>query len=164
LSNQRIVKTLNEDDIVYFLHIPKTAGNSFMDIINNFFDYDKICKLYGWNEFFEKPPKNMNQFRLLQGHFGYGAYRLFSKRPYYITMFRDPTKQLPSNFDQMGRDWISRHPKQKNKDTDLLKVITTFPRKRRLLSNNQTHHSTLDLDVLKMTNSMKKKRQNLISL
>ena len=44
---------IKSDDFVYFLHIPKTAGTSLTNIIENNFNFDQIYPKRIWPELFE---------------------------------------------------------------------------------------------------------------
>jgi len=42
---------LQENDILYFLHIPKTAGTSVISIIDSHFDRKKVLGIHAWKNF-----------------------------------------------------------------------------------------------------------------
>jgi len=41
---------LKDDDIAHYLHIPKTAGTSFIATLDSFFDYNSIYAEKVWHE------------------------------------------------------------------------------------------------------------------
>ena len=45
-SNYPLKCNLKEDDILYFLHIPKTAGTSLSSIIDKYFDRKKVLGIF----------------------------------------------------------------------------------------------------------------------
>jgi len=94
---------LKKDDILYFLHIPKTAGLTFIYLLSGFFDYSSILIEHSWDQLLPQLPKNFSKYRFVRGHFGYGFYRQFSKKPIYITMLRDPTEHSISSLEMLRR-------------------------------------------------------------
>lgn len=77
---------LEETDALYFLHIPKTAGTTFISILDNFFDFNSICKKQSWDNLLPDMPSNLSKYNLFRGHFGYSLYRILLKPPIFITM------------------------------------------------------------------------------
>jgi hypothetical protein len=90
LNNKSIECQLKEDDILYFLHIPKTAGTTLISILDSFFDYDTIYPEQLWHNLLKNRSTNFSRFRLIRGHFGYGLCRLLPKKPVIMTMLRNP--------------------------------------------------------------------------
>ncbi len=92
---------LSDDDLLYFLHIPKTAGTSFISILDSHYDnnYHKIYVPYDWKQLSQNIPADFSSYNLLRGHFGYGIHRLLSKKPIYLTMLRDPFETVISLYE-----------------------------------------------------------------
>lgn len=96
LTKNDLRYNLSKNDILYFHHIPKTAGTSFIFILENYFNYDSILKAQTWHQLSKNLPENFTNFHLVKGHFGYAVHQLFEKKPIYITMLRNPTEVIIS--------------------------------------------------------------------
>jgi len=71
IPHNQIEYNLRKNDIVYFLHIPKTAGTSFIATLESYFDLDSIYPEKVWQKLLKKIPRDFSNYRLLRGHFGY---------------------------------------------------------------------------------------------
>ena len=45
-----MLQKINNEDILYFLHIPKTAGTSLIRILDNHFDHNSILPQQKWDD------------------------------------------------------------------------------------------------------------------
>lgn len=145
-KNKRII--LKKNDILYFLHIPKTAGLTMIYILNGFFDYSSILIEHSWDQLLPQLPKNFSKYRFVRGHFGYGFYRQFPKKPIYITMLRDPIEQSISNLEMLRREPKNRlkyNISEKASFEDLVEAKT--------LLNQQTQFIAIDVDVVESIKS-----------
>jgi hypothetical protein len=91
----------DSNELVIFLHVPKTAGTSLGQI---------ICKQYPQNVFYDVTknnifPKGVEAIKdqvektdCLFGHFLFGVHKYVSRPATYITMLRNPVEQVLSNF------------------------------------------------------------------
>ena len=149
---------LKEDDILYFLHIQKTAGTTIMNILDSYFDLDSIYPEQFWNKLLPKFPHDFTKYKLVRGHFGYGVHRILPKKPVYITMLRDPIERTISDYEHIRRDKIkAKKPVPKNETIlDALKD----PKTRRTFVNPQTGYIGLDLDIVKLTRTWEPQRQS----
>jgi len=93
------VHKLKNDDILYFLHIPKAAGMTFASIVEEHFDHESIFPGNLWDQLMPKLPINFSKYRLIRGHFGYGIRQLFPKKPVYVTMLRNPIERCISWYE-----------------------------------------------------------------
>jgi len=134
---------LKEDDILYFLHIPKTGGLTMIYILNGFFDYSSILTEHSWDQLLPQIPKNFSDYRFVRGHFGYGFYRQFPKKPIYITMLRDPIEQSISNLEMLRRlpkERLKYNISEKTNFEDLIESKIPF--------NLQTLFLAVDVDFV----------------
>jgi len=95
---------LKNDDILYFLHIPKTAGTTFATVLENYFDLDSICPEQLWHELLPEKKLNFLKYKLIWGHYGYCLYQILPKKPVYITILRDPIEQTISSIEHRIHD------------------------------------------------------------
>jgi len=150
------LEMLDEEDLVYFLHIPKTAGTSLVNILENQFNYNCIYRETIYPELFKNFPSNLSDYKLIRGHFGYWITKLLTKKPIILTMLRNPREQIISLFNHQLRafkkgDKYSLIKKNHKNITDVLKdpkLILNF-------RNHHIRHLTLDIDVPRRTNSLR---------
>ena len=139
---------IKKDDILYFLHIPKTAGLTMIYILNGFFNYSSILIEHSWDQLLPVLPKNFSKYRFVRGHFGYGFYRQFPKKPIYITMLRDPVEQSISNLEMLRREKKSRLRYDISEKASFEELIET-----KIPLNQQTQFIAIDADVIESIKS-----------
>ena len=113
-----------DNSILYFLHIPKTAGATLIYTLDNYFHQSEIFPALLLSELLQVPnlTEVINRCRFLRGHFDYNVCSLL-QRPYQvITMLRDPIERSISQFEH-----IRRHPEGAYwDDTNLISNDTSF--------------------------------------
>jgi len=152
---------LKKDEILYFLHIQKTAGTTLLSTLRNNFDYDSILYPRGWRDLFEKMPENFSHYRLVTGHFGYSMSIMLPRKPIFITMLRDPVDRVISDYGF----FLDRERAQKDgqlKKASLEDLINN-PDTRWNFTNIQTRHIGLDRDELSLRNLLMRNSFGLIS-
>lgn len=122
---------LDENSILYFLHIPKTAGTSLKKILDSQFNPESIVMQESWFHLLESNDLNFVQYQLIRGHYGYGVHHIINKKPIYITMLREPTSQLISWYNHI-----------------MLAAKNNNPRISKLFSGNETLSDILSNDTL----------------
>ena len=133
-----------DNNILYFLHIPKTAGVTLYHILENNFDYESIYREHIWAKLFVKFP-NLSDFKLIMGHFGYGIHRILSQEPLFVTMLRNPVERVISNFEHELRSYT--HPFSKTPDKkSILQIYLDNPFHKQKYTNIQTYYLGLDFD------------------
>lgn len=103
MANSSLRHLLNEDQCLYFLHIPKTAGTTFTAILHNQFNPNEICPATRWYSVLEIPSEALSQYHVIAGHMTYSLHRVIQKRLIYITMLRDPIERAISYYEQVRR-------------------------------------------------------------
>lgn len=100
---------LAADDLVYYLHIPKTAGTTFNAVLETYFDPAQIWpvgELVGprlASEIADTPPEVLRNYRLIRGHYDYSIHRLLPRPPVYVTMLRHPVDRTISLYRHILR-------------------------------------------------------------
>lgn len=103
---------LREDDLLLFLHIPRTAAASFAAVMESHFPPDRIFPLYSapLDALFEAyTPAQYARFQLVRGHFcRFGpfdkhVYRYLGPNPFLLTILRDPVARTLSVYRHVQR-------------------------------------------------------------
>jgi hypothetical protein len=92
---------LNPNDILYFLHIPKTGGQSLMHIIASYFPKDQVLFMEGRD--LDRLPQDLSRYRFIQGHFDYNFYTYLLRKPVYVTLLREPVARTISLYNYIKR-------------------------------------------------------------
>jgi len=92
-----------KDEILYFMHIPKTGGTTLISLLDNNFSYDELLDVRDWRILVKKMPIDFSKYRLVRGHFGYGFYHLLPKKPLFLTMLREPVQHVISIYKHLQR-------------------------------------------------------------
>src|ERR1700752_442026 len=100
--------------LLCFVHIPKTAGSSFTDVLITVIGQDKFRILlpdilHGLKE----PDFDINHYNGISGHFPYEISELISKPVLFLTFLRDPLSRSLSHFKEFQRmnindPWIKK--------------------------------------------------------
>lgn len=88
------------------IHIPKTAGSSFFQLLKKVYGREKILKVYGMRGIPENlelsifPEDDVRQARVVHGHFCYTQMKAFIEENQLrmITWLRDPVDRVISNY------------------------------------------------------------------
>jgi hypothetical protein len=148
-----------EKEFFYFLHIPKTAGTSLVNILENQFSADKVYNKVIWPELFTDLPLEFDSFDLFRGHFGYWMCDLLPRKPKIITMIRKPLEQILSLYEHQRRSFDEDDFSMlKSKDESILEVLKDGPRRRRL-ANHQTRNITLAINKQEIFNILNKNKK-----
>ncbi len=154
LEDKLTTHTLEKDDVVYYLHIPKTAGVTLTRLLDDYFDYDKILQPELWKDLLNDFPENMKKYQFVRGHFGYGVHGILAKKLFYLTILREPIERTLSNIDHHLR---SHYPEIKDTASKnaFIEKFTTKMLINRGYKNMQTHYVGVDFDSKKLVENMK---------
>ena len=101
---KNLSNNLEEESVVIFVHIPKTAGTTLKHIIQFQFQPNNVFEFYRrktksqiekYNNFSEAQKK---QIKLVCGHSGFGLHEFLQRPCTYITFLRDPLDRVVSIY------------------------------------------------------------------
>lgn len=105
MNTKSLFQPQKENEVVNFIHIPKTAGISFNNLIVNLFNEDEVY-VSGVFQLYQKMHRggkfDVAPFKYFRAHLGYIP-DFFNRPLRNITMLRDPVKQVVSSFKQLVR-------------------------------------------------------------
>ncbi len=130
----------------FFIHIPKTAGTSFINVLDSTTKLDKIFPCQLWKEVNEEVVKDTSQYDLLRGHFGGGSYKLLSHQNIHkLTILRHPKSLSISTYHFIKREKNTAvHDLVHNKNMDL-KAFLEEPLTAQKINNRMVRHLSFDL-------------------
>lgn len=105
-QDHRLKKPLLANEQLYFIHVPKCAGTSFISLVDERYVIDEIVPTHYDLKMLEERITNaqLASYRFIRGHFPYDMIvpRLPSQ-PRIITFLREPIVRLVSNFQMRQR-------------------------------------------------------------
>jgi hypothetical protein len=107
---------MTTDDVLFFLHVPKTGGTTLTGLLEEHFSEEQILRVprTAWTEGFrDLPAQELAKIRLVAGHFWVGpgdngVHDLLTADPVVITMLRSPIDRTLSGYRHIARS--PRHP------------------------------------------------------
>jgi Sulfotransferase family len=96
---------LQPEDVLYFSHIPKTAGMTFRTIMEDQFHCHEVCPATLDEHIANISPDEMKQYRLFRGHLGFiDIPKLIpGKRLLNVNILREPVARVISHYDYIRR-------------------------------------------------------------
>lgn len=97
---------LKSGDILFFLHIPKTAGTTIYSMIQSRYQKSQVLILpdQRLKEYLNKTsPEDFQQYRFCRQHFSYDYYLYFPRKLLYMTMLRNPVDRVISFYRHIKR-------------------------------------------------------------
>jgi len=136
-SSQRVVH--------YFAHIPKTAGTSFIVLLDRFFPVAHIYPNQLWREAGKVDLTANQKYSLFRGHFGGGGLSVLTDQQiHYFTILRNPNALALSTFNFVKRESNTKvHHLLKNKDMGFLDFLN-HPMTSALVSNRMVRNLSFD--------------------
>lgn len=94
---------LHKNDVLIYLHIPKTGGLSLTAILDAQFPAYQVCPIHSPQQVDKHENIDYSRYRLVRGHFRFGPYdkllyRQISRNPVLITMLREPISRVISSY------------------------------------------------------------------
>jgi hypothetical protein len=98
---------LKNDEALYFLHIPKTAGGTLIYTLDNYFGTGEIFPPLLLSDLLKTPDllEQINRYRFIRGHFDAVTLSLIQRPVKVFTFLRNPVERTLSQFSH-----ASRHP------------------------------------------------------
>jgi hypothetical protein len=93
--------------VVFFLHLPRTAGTTLARVIGRQYTSEAILPLYDSStgeEIGSVPPDRLDSLRAIVGHFYFGAHRFLARPSTYVTVLRDPVDRVISHYHFVRAD------------------------------------------------------------
>jgi hypothetical protein len=131
---------------LYYIHIPKTAGTSFITVLDAGFDEGDIFPAQLWREVNEDLVSKKKAFHLLRGHFGGGCHKqLLNKNAQLLTLLRHPTSLSISTYHFIKREQNTRvHSLVTDNDMSFDEFLN-HQETRTKVSDRMTRHLSFDL-------------------
>ena len=108
-------RRLMSDQVIIFLHIPKTAGVTLNSIIDRVYKkkqlvslYEKDAKLVS-DDFKNYLPLHQASAQLIRGHIPFGLHQYISKPATYITIMRHPVGRVVSHYYHAQQNPTHKH-------------------------------------------------------
>jgi hypothetical protein len=130
----------------YFIHIPKTAGTSFINLLDSCVHQNEIFPSQLWHQINQKTIAEKQKYTLLRGHFGGGSYKLLAdNNPHRLTILRHPESLSISTYHFIKREKNTAVHDLVNKTDMDLKSFLEEPLTAIKINNRMVRHLSFDL-------------------
>jgi hypothetical protein len=143
----------------YFLHVPKTGGNTLTALFNRIFPAEEICPAASWLELAKVPREQLARYRLFRGHFFYYLRSYLQAELTIFTFLRDPIEHTLSHYEQILRE-PHHHYHQRARQLGSLSAALADPVIGGVVGDLQTRSLGLDLDPLRVVEELKREAIN----
>ncbi len=135
---------------LYFLHIPKTAGGTFINVLDNLYPQADIFPPLLLSELVTFSLTDIEKFPLVRGHFDYGLVSNLGLNRAVATFLRDPVNRSLSQFSHSQRNpEVNYWRKNGHRQPEDLEAFLSWPETPDILWNVQTRSLTSDWYALR---------------
>lgn len=130
-----MTRAIPNEEVVIFLHVPKTAGTTLNRLIE--WEYD-LFEMYSLDPVFFRwsarhlrtlSKRRLNKIRVVKGHMLFGLHQILPRPAIYITVLRDPVERVLSAFYFIrSYKWHPLYWKFKRENWTLEDFVTRLPR------------------------------------
>ncbi len=135
--------------LLYFQHIPKTAGTSVATMLAPAFPPEQVCPVLHWDSLVRLSPQRIARYRLFTGHYSSYLPRYLDQPCNTFTFVRDPVARSFSHYGHVLRD--TSHPFHAAAKAMSLREFVLDPETRPNIENYQARYiADLGLDPRKI--------------
>jgi hypothetical protein len=131
--------------LLYFLHIPKTAGTSLNNILKSKFETQKVYPFATYHQVFTNSKLDLDSYDIIAGHFTMSFIQNLKSTPNIITVFRNPISRVVSAYNHFMREPEANFEFNYFKKCNIKKALQTYPW---LFSNQQVKHLGWNQNIL----------------
>ena len=133
------------NEILYFLHIPKTAGFNLINLLKDNFKKDKVYPHAGYHELFQKNNLNFDSYDFIHGHYTVSLLKNIKNPVKTITILRNPISRTISAYNMFMRELEENFEFSKFKKTSIENALKN---QSWLFSDQQTKHLGWDSNII----------------
>lgn len=138
-------KTSQKGKPFYFTHVPKTAGTSFIVLLDRFFEQAQIFPHQLWREVGHIDRHKNQSYQLFRGHFGGGGVDALCDQPVqHLTLLRDPFALSISTYQFVKRERNTVVHDLVNDEQFDLESFLTHERTAQLVNNRMVRNLSFD--------------------
>ena len=153
---------LTDKDVLYFLHIPKTAGSSFVEFLKAIYKPDESSFSLFVQDFLKLPPEQIANLKAVSGHYFYNIQTFTPRTLVYVTMLRDPIERTISMYAQIQR--MQTHYAYEIVKSQSLLDFVTDERTKPLYVNYQTRYIAADPNTIEMAKKLSSEQMKTLEL
>lgn len=131
--------------LLYFLHIPKTAGTSLNKTLTSKFKPQKVYPFATYHQVFTNSKLDLDSYDFIHGHFTMSFVENLKSTPNIITVFRNPISRVVSAYNHFMREPEASFEFNYFKKCNIKKALQTYPW---LFSNQQVKHLGWNENIL----------------
>ncbi|MCX7544476.1 sulfotransferase family 2 domain-containing protein [Marinicella gelatinilytica] len=133
--------------VYYFAHIPKTAGTSFIVLLDRYFSAKSIMPQQLWREVTDLEELKKQNHQLIRGHFGGGGAKMLTAQDLrHLTMVRDPVDLSHSTYEFIKREQNTVVHDLVHREQLSFEDFLIHPKTQPLVSNRMVRYLSFDFE------------------